>query len=227
MINLQHVSKVYPLAEQIQTVLQGINITIAAGELVSIMGASGSGKSTLMNMIGLLDKPTTGQYLLNQQEVSRLSDDERAKIRNKMIGFVFQSFFLLPKLTALKNVGLPLVYQGLSPADIEQRAAAILAKVGMTNWSQHLPSQLSGGQQQRVAIARALIAKPAIILADEPTGALDSKVGQSIMDLFIDLNREEQTTIIIVTHDAHIAQQCQRIIHIADGCVIPQHLASS
>lgn len=220
MIELQQVTKTYRLEEQLQTVLTDINITIAAGELVAIIGASGSGKSTLMNIIGLLDKPTTGQYLLKQQEVSGLNDDERARIRNRAIGFVFQSFFLLPRLNALKNVGLPLLYRGMHPSEIEQRAAAMLEKVGMSDRLRHLPTQLSGGQQQRVAIARALVVKPDLILADEPTGALDSKIGQSIMELFIELNRNEKRTVVIVTHDIKVARQCQRIIEIADGRIV-------
>lgn len=220
MIELQDISKAYLLAGEIQPILQNINLSIKPGELVSIMGASGSGKSTLMNIIGLLDQPTSGRYLLEQREVSSLSDDERAYIRNHKIGFVFQSFFLLPRLNALKNVGLPLIYRGLSPGEMEQRAATVLKKVGMADRTHHLPAQLSGGQQQRVAIARAIVGEPAIILADEPTGALDSKIGQGIMDLFIQLNQEEKTTIIIVTHDQHVAAQCQRVIHIADGQLV-------
>lgn len=220
MIELRNVSKIYHLEEQSQAVLQDINIDIAAGELVSIIGPSGSGKSTLMNIIGLLDKPSMGNYRLNKQEVSRLSDDERATIRNRSIGFVFQSFLLLPRLNALKNVGLPLLYRGLSQDEIDNRAAAMLTKVGMADRMHHLPTQLSGGQQQRVAIARALIVEPSIILADEPTGALDSRIGQTIMDLFTQLNAQEQTTVIIVTHDTKIAKQCRRAIEISDGKVI-------
>lgn len=217
MIELRQVSKHYFSGEETQTVLRNIDLQITSGELVAIMGASGSGKSTLMNIIGLLDKPTTGQYFFQDQEAARLSDDERAAIRNQAIGFVFQSFFLLPRLNALKNVSLPLIYRNQAPDEIQQRAAIMLEKVGMKNRSHHLPAELSGGQQQRVAIARALITEPAIILADEPTGSLDSKVGQSIMDLFIELHRQERRTIVIVTHDMHIAEQCQRIIHIVDG----------
>ena len=220
MIKLQQVTKSYRLEEQLQTVLTDINIHIAAGELIAIIGASGSGKSTLMNILGLLDKPTIGQYLLKGQEVSGLHDDERARIRNHAIGFVFQSFFLLPRLNALKNVGLPLLYRNMPPSEIEQRAAAMLAKVGMADKLHHLPTQLSGGQQQRVAIARALVVEPDLILADEPTGALDSKIGQSIMELFIELNRTEKTTVVIVTHDIKVAKQCQRIIEIADGRIV-------
>lgn len=222
MIKLQQVSKIYHTGDQDQAALADINLSITAGEMVSIMGASGSGKSTLMNIIGLLDKPTTGRYALKDHEVSTLTDDERAFYRNRFIGFVFQSFFLLPRLNALKNVGLPLIYRGLATDEINQRARQMLEKVGMDNRAMHLPNQLSGGQQQRVAIARALIVEPAIILADEPTGALDSKIGQSIMDLFSQLNQQEKTTIIIVTHDAKIAHQCQRAVLIADGRIVQE-----
>lgn len=220
LIEISNITKVYQLGDHELNVLKGINLTIAAGELIAIVGTSGSGKSTLLNILGLLDRPTTGSYHLNDQEVSTLADKELAKLRNQFIGFVFQSFFLLPRLTAVQNVGLPLLYRHTKNAESKQRALAMLEKVGMSNWAQHKPSQLSGGQQQRVAIARALVGNPRIILADEPTGALDSKTGQDVLNLFKVLNEQEKVTIIIVTHDANIAAQCQRVIHIQDGLII-------
>jgi putative ABC transport system ATP-binding protein len=219
LIELNNIKKIYPLGEYELIVLKGIEANIESGELVAIIGASGSGKSSLLNIIGLLDRPTSGHYHLQGKEVSTLPDKELARLRNQMIGFVFQSFFLLPRLTALQNVGLPLLYRGTKSAESKQRSLAMLERVGMTNWAQHKPSQLSGGQQQRVAIARALIGNPKIILADEPTGALDSKTGQDVMELFKILNKDDGVTIIIVTHDPKIAAQCQRVIHIQDGLI--------
>jgi putative ABC transport system ATP-binding protein len=216
-IELHQVSKTYRIGENTTTVLHDINFQLNVGERVAIMGASGSGKTTLMNILGLLDHPTSGQYYLNGQEVNHLIEDERAALRNRTIGFVFQSFFLLPRLNILQNVGLPLHYRGCDKEEINSRAKQLLTKVGLTHLMQHKPNQLSGGQQQRAAIARALIGNPTVILADEPTGALDSHTGQVIMDLFAELNEKENVTIIIVTHDAHIAEQCQRIVHIQDG----------
>lgn len=221
MIQLQQISKIYQTEDYKQTALEAVDLTIARGEFLAIMGASGSGKSTLMNILGLLDRPSSGHYYLKDQEISQLDEDSQARIRNESIGFVFQSFFLLPRMTALQNVGLPLSYRGLKPADIEAQAQAMLEKVGMARWAKHRPNQLSGGQQQRVAIARALIVNPDLILADEPTGALDSKIGQAIIELFLELNRHEQATIILVTHDQHVAQQCQRTIVLADGRILP------
>ena len=219
LIELSHIKKIYRLGEHELIVLKGVELSIASGELVAIIGASGSGKSSLLNIIGLLDRPTSGSYHLQNQEVSTLPDKELARLRNQMIGFVFQSFFLLPRLTALQNVGLPLLYRGTKTAEIKQRSLTMLERVGMANWAQHKPSQLSGGQQQRVAIARALIGNPGVILADEPTGALDSKTSQDVMELFKTLNKDDGVTIIIVTHDAKIAAQCQRVIHIQDGLI--------
>jgi putative ABC transport system ATP-binding protein len=184
------------------------------------MGASGSGKSTLMNIIGLLDQPDSGHYYLNGPDVSSLDEDERAHRRNRSIGFVFQSFFLLPRMNALQNVSLPLQYRDMSESDISEHAQTALTKVGVGHLVQNRPNQLSGGQQQRVAIARALVGNPTLILADEPTGALDTKTGQEIMDLFIHLNREEATTIVIVTHDPRVSEQCQRVIRIVDGSIV-------
>lgn len=219
-IELIDIHKTYHIGEHILHVLQGVNFTIKRGELISIMGASGSGKSTLMNIIGLLDHHESGTYLLDSKEVTKYTENELAAIRNKMIGFVFQSFFLLPRLSALQNVGLPLIYRGVTGKENKERSLAMLKKVGMEEYYDHKPSELSGGQMQRVAIARALVGNPSVILADEPTGALDSKIGQEVMDLFIDLNRSENATIVIITHDPLIAQQCQRIIHIRDGLII-------
>jgi putative ABC transport system ATP-binding protein len=209
------------MSENSLTVLKGVSLTIEQGELVAIIGASGSGKSSLLNILGLLDRPSTGTYHLQDKEVSSLPDKELARLRNQMIGFVFQSFFLLPRLTAVQNVGLPLLYRGTPSAEAKQRCLAMLERVGMTNWAQHKPSQLSGGQQQRVAIARALVGTPSVILADEPTGALDSKTSQDVIDLFTTLNKQDRVTIIIVTHDPKIAAQCQRVIRIQDGLITP------
>lgn len=219
LIELNDIRKIYPLGDHELTVLKGIDLAIMPGELVAIIGASGSGKSSLLNIIGLLDRPTSGTYHLQGKEVSSLPDKELARLRNQMIGFVFQSFFLLPRLTAVQNVGLPLLYRGIKAEENKQRSLAMLERVGMGPWAQHKPNQLSGGQQQRVAIARALVGSPRVILADEPTGALDSKTGQDVMDLFRTLNTADGVTIIIVTHDAKIAAQCQRTIHIQDGLI--------
>lgn len=216
-IELRQISKNYQVGTNQIKVLENINFQLNAGERVAIMGASGSGKTTLMNILGLLDHPSTGQYFLNGQEVDYLTEDERAALRNRTIGFVFQAFFLLPRLSILQNIGLPLHYRHCDKNEINTRAQAMLAKVGLAHLAQNKPNQLSGGQQQRAAIARALIGNPAVILADEPTGALDSHTGQRIMDLFRELNEKENVTIIIVTHDAKIAEQCQRIVHIQDG----------
>lgn len=220
MIKLVNVKKIYHIGNEEVRAVDGISLDIKKSEMVSIMGASGSGKTTTMNIIGLLDHPTTGEYYLNDKEVSKLSRNEKAALRNKTIGFIFQHFFLLPRLTALHNVLLPLVYRGMSQSDMEELALEKLKKVNMAEYIQHLPNQLSGGQQQRIAIARALVIDPAIILADEPTGALDSKTGQEVLDLLSHINKTEKATVIIVTHDINIAKQCQRIIHIKDGKVV-------
>lgn len=203
-------------------VLKGIHFDMQHGEFVSIIGASGSGKSTLMNIIGLLDHPTSGSYLLNDKEVSHFSEDERSNIRNYTIGFVFQQFFLLPQLNAIENVSLPLRYRNIDKKTCSQLSLSILKRVEMENYADHKPRELSGGQQQRVAIARALVGNPSLILADEPTGALDSHTSKEVMDLFLELNQNDNKTILIITHDLNIAKQCKRIVEVKDGQVVRQ-----
>lgn len=219
MIELSNIRKSYFLAGKEEPVLKGLDLKISDGEMVALMGPSGSGKSTLMNIIGLLDHPTEGQYFLNQKEIATMDSDERAELRNRYIGFVFQQFFLLPRQSALQNVGLPLIYRNVPPEEIKEKALAKLNRVGMAALSHHRPSELSGGQQQRVAIARALVGDPKVILADEPTGALDSSTGQEVMNLLKELNREG-TTIIIITHDQEVADQCSRCYRLRDGRII-------
>jgi ABC-type lipoprotein export system ATPase subunit len=221
LIELRNICKTYQLGEIAVPVLKGVSLTVAQGELVSLMGVSGSGKSTLMNILGCLDHPTSGQYWLDGQEVSRLSADERALLRNRKIGFVFQSFNLLPRTSALENVMMPLSYNAVQIPDREARrcAAELLARVGLGDRMDHEPSQLSGGQQQRVAIARALINHPSLLFADEPTGNLDSHTSKEVLEMFRQLNREEGLTIILVTHDAGVAGYAGRVIHIQDGVI--------
>jgi len=210
--------KTYVMGEVEVCALCGVSLQIERGEVVSIMGPSGSGKSTLMNILGCLDLPTSGDYTLDGEKVSTLKDDQLADIRNRKVGFVFQSFNLLSRTTALANVELPLRYAGMTTGR-KQTALEALEAVGLKDRIFHRPTELSGGQQQRVAIARALVNNPAIIMADEPTGNLDSKVGKEIIKLLLDLNREKGTTLIIITHDLGVASQTQRIIHLRDGLV--------
>jgi putative ABC transport system ATP-binding protein len=219
MIVLESIAKTYRLGEVKVPVLKGINLLIEEGEYVSIMGVSGSGKSTLMNIIGCLDRPTSGQYYLENRNLSTFDDDELAYIRNQRIGFVFQQFNLLTRATALDNVMLPMIYAGIPKAKRQQRAIAALNQVGLENRLHNRPNQLSGGQQQRVAIARALVNRPALVLADEPTGALDTETSAEVMNLLTELN-EQGITIIIVTHEPSIAAQTKRIIRVKDGEII-------
>jgi putative ABC transport system ATP-binding protein len=217
-IQAENLTKIYNMGVVEVHALRGLSLKIAYGEVVSVMGPSGSGKSTLMNIIGCLDRPTSGEYFLDGERVSDLNDDQLAAIRNRKVGFVFQSFNLLPRATALANVELPMRYARLGRGGRE-RAREALEAVGLGDRIHHRPSELSGGQQQRVAIARALVNEPAIILADEPTGNLDSKSGEEIMDLLLELNRERGTTLVIVTHDPEISSRTQRSIRIRDGVV--------
>ena len=216
LIETRDLWKTYVMGSEEIHALRGVSITIDRAEYVAIMGPSGSGKSTLMNLIGCLDTPSKGSYLLNGKEVGAMNDDELARIRNEEIGFVFQTFNLLPRATALHNVELPLVYAGVPSKDRQERARGALAKVELTERATHRPNELSGGQRQRVAIARALVNNPSIVLADEPTGNLDSKTGTEIMSLFARLH-QAGNTIIVVTHEADIAAYAHRVIHIRDG----------
>ncbi len=217
MIEVENLSKIYELGGQKVPALKGVSFRIRKGEFVAIMGQSGSGKSTLMNLLGCLDLPSSGTYRLNDIDVRTLSSDQLAEVRNRRIGFVFQSFNLLPRSSALENTELPLLYGGIS--DPQSRAREALAKVGLDARAHHKPNELSGGECQRVAIARAIVNSPAILLADEPTGNLDSKTGEEIMDIFSRLNREG-ATMILVTHESHVAQCARRIIHMRDGLII-------
>lgn len=222
-LNMQNISKSYYMGEEELEVLHNVNLTVNSGEFLSILGPSGSGKSTIMNIIGCLDIPTSGKYLLSGNDIDNLDEIELAFIRNKEIGFVFQSFQLLPRLSALQNVELPLIYAGLSAAERKQRAMKMLDRVGLIDKTKNLPNQLSGGQQQRVAIARALVTEPTILLADEPTGALDQKTGAQVMALFEELNHDGRT-IIMITHDIGIARHAQRVVNILDGYLTEQEV---
>jgi len=219
MIQLQGITKVYPMGKRELTVLRGVTLNIEQGELVAIMGPSGSGKSTMLNLIGCLDKPTSGKYYLDGREVSRLSSGELAGIRGQKIGFIFQTFNLLPRMSALANVELGMRYAG--GAD-RNRPMEALAKVGLSDRANHKPTELSGGEQQRVAIARALVKNPPLVLADEPTGNLDSRSGEEIISILTSLHSEHGITLLVITHDANIAHHCQRIIHFKDGEVVTE-----
>lgn len=218
LIQVHDLTKVYQIGEQVVRALDGIELVIQRGEYVALMGPSGSGKSTLMNVLGCLDTPTTGSYILNNQEVAKLTDDELAEIRNKEIGFVFQTFNLLPRYSSLDNVTLPLVYGGYNKVERTKRGKEVMAQVGLGDRMNHKPNELSGGQRQRVAIARALVNRPSIILADEPTGNLDSKTSYEIMRLFDEIHRLGNT-IVLVTHEEDIAAHTHRIVRLRDGRV--------
>ena len=218
MIEIENITKTYRMGDVEVHALAGVSLKIERGEVVSIMGPSGSGKSTLMNILGCLDQPTSGSYVLDGKAVNSMNDDQLAEVRNRKIGFVFQSFNLLRRLTARRNVELPMLYAGIENGRRE-RAMKALESVGLADRMDHRPTELSGGQQQRVAIARALINDPAILLADEPTGNLDSKSGEEILQLLLNLNRDHGITLVFVTHDSKIAAHTQRVIHVRDGLI--------
>jgi putative ABC transport system ATP-binding protein len=220
LIDLRNVTKHYASGAQTFDALKGISLQVTRGEMLAIVGSSGSGKSTLMNIMGFLDHCSTGEYFFAGENVSRLSELELADTRNRKIGFVFQSFFLLPRLNALQNIMLPLFYREEEADTARNKAFALLKKMGIEQFATHKPNQLSGGQQQRVAIARALVGDPDIVFADEPTGALDSKTGDDIMNLLLELNQSENRTIVVVTHDKEVSDCCQRVITLKDGLIL-------
>jgi putative ABC transport system ATP-binding protein len=219
MIELSHITKIYRMGGVDITVLSDVSLTVRPGELIAIMGPSGSGKSTIMNMLGCLDRPTSGSYRFEGREINSMTDDELASIRNVKIGFVFQTFNLLPRFTALKNVEVPLIYSGVPARIRKERAMPMLQQVGLAERMYHKPTELSGGQQQRVAIARALVNHPPLLLADEPTGNLDSRSGEEILDILTGLN-QQGVTVIIVTHDQSVAARCRRVISVKDGQIV-------
>jgi putative ABC transport system ATP-binding protein len=219
LIRTRDLTKIYQVGDNEVRALDGVSVDIARGEFTAVMGPSGSGKSTFMNVLGCLDRPTSGEYALGGRRVSDLEGDELAEVRNRSIGFVFQTFNLLARTAARENVELPLVYAGVAPSERRTRALEMLARVGLADRAEHLPAQLSGGQQQRVAIARALVTRPLLILADEPTGALDSRTGLEIMALLGELNRQGMT-VVLVTHEADIARCARRVLHFRDGRVV-------
>ena len=218
LLALKGIRKVYRMGEVAFSALKGVDLEVEEGEMLAIMGPSGSGKSTLLHILGLLDRPTEGEYVLMDRPTSRLAEDERAFLRNRFLGFVFQAFFLLPRLSALENVEVPLAYAGVPPGT-RRRALELLERVGLLEEANNLPNQLSGGQRQRVAIARALALNPPLLLADEPTGALDTRTGEEILALFQELNREG-TTVILVTHEPHVAEKTNRIVRVLDGEIV-------
>lgn len=218
-IDVHDLTKTYRMGDVMVNALAGVTFQVKRGELLAIMGPSGSGKSTMMNMLGCLDIPTSGEYLLDGERVSTLNDNQLADIRNRKVGFVFQRFMLLSNLTALGNVELPMRYAGVPAKERRQRAQTALEAVGLGDRMHHHSNELSGGQQQRVALARAIVTRPAILMADEPTGNLDSKSGHEVMELLLRLNKEEGATVIIVTHDSNIAAHCERTIHLLDGLI--------
>ena len=220
MIKVSGIRKSYPLGPVEIEVLKGVDLEIRNGELISIMGQSGCGKSTLMNILGLLDKPSVGDLFIKEEKITYENDNFLSDLRNRSIGFVFQQYHLLTKLTALENVGVPLLYRGEKESTIREKSIAILEKMGMGDRAGHRPNELSGGQQQRVAIARAMVGEPTFILADEPTGALDTRVGKEILELFKEVNEEEGITIVIITHDPNLAKQCERYVYMRDGLIV-------
>ncbi|WP_114313533.1 ABC transporter ATP-binding protein [Thermus caldifontis] len=219
LLELKGVKKVYQSGGVSFPALRGVDLRVEEGEMLSIMGPSGSGKSTLLHLLGLLDRPTEGEYLLLGKPTSTLSEEERAYLRNRFLGFVFQAFFLLPRLSAVENVEVPLAYAGMPLGERRRRALALLERVGLLDKAKNLPNQLSGGERQRVAIARALALNPPLLLADEPTGALDTKTGEEIMALFQELNREG-TTVVVVTHEPMVAEKTRRIVRVRDGEIV-------
>ncbi|MBN1873197.1 MAG: ABC transporter ATP-binding protein [Anaerolineae bacterium] len=223
---IEDLHKIYRMGTNEVHALRGVSLAVKRGETLAIMGPSGSGKSTLMNILGCLDQPTYGIYQLDGEDVSKMRDDELAAVRNRGVGFVFQSFNLLPRTTALDNVQLPLVYAGTSPKMRREQAKAMLESVGLGDRIHHMPNELSGGQQQRVAIARALVNRPAIILADEPTGNLDSTSGREVMSILQRLNREQGITVVLVTHDPRIGQHAQRVLHLFDGKIFREEIVT-